>query len=263
MTRIIWLSDLHFDPVGPVSGHDPTARLTAAIDYVNAHYGAADFCVLSGDLVNRGDLAAYEALKNQLDRLELPYYPMVGNHSDRNLFFATLPVPKNTARPFVQYGLETRDGRVICLDTLKPGADAGQFCADRFAALEEQLNRAGDAPVYLFIHHPPFALGLPMQDQDQMENGAEFMAFLHDFPNVRHLFVGHVHRPIAGVVGGIPFTTMRSVLYQAPPPDPGWDWSSFIPAVEAPNFGVVDLDHGDVRVQYIQFCDSAFGVSRN
>ena len=161
---------------------------------------------------------------------------------------------------FVQYSVGDNEFELLCLDSQKEGADAGYFCGDRFAWLETQLNRFKDKQICLFMHHPPVDLGLPMQDKDKMENGEAFLEFIKNNTNVVHLFIGHVHRPISGQVNGISFTTMRSVLIQAPPPIPHWDWSSFVPAKEAPALGIITLSKRSVIVQFEQFCGYEVGT---
>ena len=51
ITKIIWMSDPHFQNEGTIDGLDPRARLAAAINHANAHHADADFAILSGDLV--------------------------------------------------------------------------------------------------------------------------------------------------------------------------------------------------------------------
>lgn len=261
MEKIIWMSDPHFTAQGDVLGHDPRARLDAAIAHVNANHADSDFCVISGDMVNRGTRPDYLAVSEALSALQVPLLPMVGNHDDRPFFREVFALPDTSMAKFVQYSIDTPDGLILCLDTQKTGADAGDFCATRSDWLRDTLQHACDKPVYIFLHHPPMALGLPMQDQSRMENGPAFLDLLTMFPNIRHLFIGHVHRPVTGTVRGIPFATMRSVLYQAPPPRPDWTWKTFIPAAEAPNLGILMIKNGDVTLQYQQFCDYRTGVA--
>ena len=249
MTKLVWMSDLHFAQEGTVLGHDPRARLRTAIDHINAHHTDASLCVISGDMVHRGTARDYAALRSELDRLAMPYAPMMGNHDTRELLRAALPLPDACMEGFVQYEIETADGLILCLDTHRSGSDAGEFCADRRAWLRTRLEDAGNRPAYLFLHHPPMDLGLPAQDTEKMTYGAAFLDLVEDHRATRHLFIGHVHRTVTGSVRGIPFTTMRSVLFQAPPPSPPWDWSNFTPGKEAPCIGVVFLSGGDVTIQ--------------
>ncbi len=259
MLKIAWMSDLHFARDGFVLGHDPRRRLMAAIAHINAHHADAVFCVVSGDMANRGTEADYRALADLLGTLDTPVMPMVGNHDDRALLRAALPLPAGAMAEFVQYPVAASEGLVLCLDTQKTGSDAGVFCAARRDWLQETLEQADKQAVYLFMHHPPMPLGLPAQDTENLSDGKEFLDLLDAHDNVRHLFLGHVHRPITGTVRGIPFATLGSVLYQAPAPRPAWDWESFKPAAEAPKLGVLTIETGNVNLQYEQFCDYATG----
>lgn len=261
MVKIIWMSDLHFMAEGLVTGHDPRARLEAAIDYVNRNHGDAACCVISGDLVDDPSTGNYAALRSRLDRLAMPYAPMTGNHDERTLLAAGLPLPEGAQDGFVQYSVEIPGAVLLCLDTLVPGSVAGEMCAARLDWLETQLQARPDTPAYVFMHHPPVALGLPMLDGIRLRNGAELLDLLAQFPMVRHIFAGHVHRPCIATASGIPVATMRSVLVQAPAPWPAWDWDGFVPAREAPAIGVIGIDGAKAWAQYVEFCEAGYGVT--
>ena len=260
MLKIVWMSDPHYTVDGLVLGHDPRVRLEAAISHINRNHGDADFCVISGDMVNRGTAADYVSIATMLQDLAVPLLPMVGNHDDRTLFRRALALPDRTMEGFIQYAVPAQGGLIVCLDTQKPGADSGEFCATRMEWLKAVLTEAGTTPALLFMHHPPMPLGLPMQDTDRLEDGSAFLDLIARFDSISFLCIGHVHRPIAGAVRGIPYATMRSILYQAPAPQPEWDWSSFAPGREAPALGLLTLKDGNVTMQYEQFCDHVLGV---
>ena len=261
MLKAIWMSDPHFTHEGDVLGHDPRVRLRAALDHINRHHHDANLCVISGDMVNRGTQADYDALRNQLNKLAIPFLPMVGNHDDRTLFRTFLPLPNSCMTDFIQYAVPTPDGLVVCLDTQKSGSDAGEFCSKRLAWLQDTLEKAADIPVYIFMHHPPMPLGLPMQDTENMEDGDTFLDLVSKYACVKYMFIGHVHRPISGTVKGIPFSTMRSILYQAPAPRPEWNWDTFKPSEEAPNLGVIRIAESAVNLQFVQFCNFETGIA--
>ena len=254
MLKLVWLTDTHFASGDTlVLDHNPRERIDAAIHHINTHHADADFCVITGDLVESGEIDEYRALKSHLDQLAMPYLPLVGNHDDRDALRAVLPVPDTVSDDFIQYFVQTEFGTIICLDTLIVGSGSGRYCAARFEWLDRVLSETTNQPAYVFLHHPPLPLGLPMQDTERMENGEEFLAFLKNYPNVQHLFMGHVHRPICGQVDGLPFATMRSALYQAPAPRPNWNWDTFAPVEEDPSMGVITIDRNVVVVQYENF----------
>jgi 3',5'-cyclic AMP phosphodiesterase CpdA len=258
--KIVWMSDPHFVQDGLVLDHDPRIRLQTAVAHINEHHADASMCVISGDMVNRGTETDYEGVAMTLSELAMPFLPMMGNHDTRELFRRFLPFPKEAMEEFIQYQVRTPEAHVICLDTHKIGSDAGEFCETRRTWLLERLHGAKDMPTLLFMHHPPMPLGLPMQDTEGMENGQAFIDLVSNSGCIKYMFIGHVHRPIFGTVKGIPFSTMRSVLYQAPSPKPEWNWDTFKPSEEAPNIGIVQLEAGSVTLQYEQFCGYQIGV---
>lgn len=259
--KLVWMSDLHFlagDRV--VAGHDPRVRLDAAVDHIRRHHGDAQLCVISGDLVNEGNAADYRALKQRLARLGIEYALMTGNHDDRAEMAKVFKRPDGAMPDHWQYFRHADGGLYVFLDTLKAGSAAGEFCPERMAWLDKLLIENPNIPVFLFMHHPPMPLGLPTQDEIMLEQGAAFLALISRHENVKHLFMGHVHRPVTGVIDGLPYASMRSVLYQAPPPRPDWGWDDFAPAQEAPAIGIVQIRGANVNVQYTEFCQYAHGV---
>lgn len=258
--KLIWFSDLHFKSEGYEFGHDPRARLEAVIDHICAHYSDAEFCVISGDMVEDPTAENYADLAARLERLPMPYLPMVGNHDLRAPFLEALPVPDACQAGFVQYVHYGEGFRAICADTLTEGKGEGSYCEARFDWLREELSRDQTTPTLVFCHHPPLALGFEMLDPSRIPNGEALIDLLAAAPNVKHLFFGHVHRPCFGSIRGLAFASIRSVLYQAPPPLPKWDWDSFKPALEAPEIGVLTLCAQGVTVRFEPFCEARTGL---
>ena len=71
--KIIQLTDLHIVPNGEqLWGLSPSERLRAAVDDINSNHGDAEQCIVTGDLVNKGLVVAYEELQQALAPLNLP-----------------------------------------------------------------------------------------------------------------------------------------------------------------------------------------------
>ncbi|MEO0916013.1 MAG: metallophosphoesterase [Pseudomonadota bacterium] len=257
MTTIIWMTDPHFQNEGLVDDLNPRTRLKAAIAHMNAHHADADFMVLTGDLVGDDIEGDYRLLATYLAESKIPVYPLVGNNDDRAGFRAHLTLPENTMDDFIQYRVDTPDATILCLDTHMVGSHAGQFCAARQEWLAAHL---GDTPTYVFMHHPPMDLHLSPQDEIKLADADAFLDLIAN--DVDHLFIGHVHRPTCGTIRGIPFATLRALSFQAPPPQPPWDWSSFVPAKEAPHYGVIYIENGNVTLQHTDFCAYETGIER-
>lgn len=260
MTKIIWMSDPHFQHEGTIDGLNPRLRLASAIEHANTHHPDADFAILSGDLAGHDFEADYAALAGFLAKSAFPIHPMMGNHDDRDAMRRHFDVPKSNLPDFVQYTLETQNGAVIYLDTHKIGSHAGEFCDPRLVWLDHILDQTRDTPTYIFMHHPPLALNLPAQDAIMLQDADAFLDVIARYGNVKQLFTGHVHRATSGTVQGIPFATLGSLTFQAPPPRPEWDWDTFKAAKEAPQYGVIHIENGNVILQYTQFCEYSVGM---
>lgn len=139
--KLIWITDLHFSHDGMVLGCNPRQRLGRAIDHINTHHGDAGACVITGDMVEQATTENYQAVSRELSRLSIPYFPMVGNHDDRDLLRQHLPLPSTCMKNFIQFSHETDVGRLICLDTLVNGASHGLLCPERLEWLSQALHR--------------------------------------------------------------------------------------------------------------------------
>lgn len=260
MLKALWMTDPHFTAQGLLRGLNTRTRLSAAIGHMNEHHSDAEFCIISGDLVNQTTQADYMALKAHFDELKISYFPMIGNDDDRELLRSTLPLPQNCMEKFIQYSVSSAEGLMVCLDTQKAGETAGEFCQKRLDWLKQTLDATKTMPVFVFMHHHPQNLGLPMLDPIKNQNGDELLDLLTQYDNVKYLFIGHVHRALSGTMRGIGFSTMNAISFQAPAPVPSWTWDDFRPAEEPSAYGVMHIENGDVNIQYTQYCKYDFGM---
>jgi 3',5'-cyclic-AMP phosphodiesterase len=216
--KFIHLTDLHLvPPPRRLYGLDPNARLRAAIADINANHGDAAFVLITGDLAHHGEPAAYEALKDCLRKLALPCHLVIGNHDDRTAFLRAFPAAPVDEGGFVQGVVELGAGVLVLLDTHEPGTHEGRLCERRLAWLDHTLARERGQPVFLAMHHPPLGLALPAMDALALRQQKELAEVLARHGNIRHIFFGHVHRPVHGVWRGIPFSTHRGLNHQVRP----------------------------------------------
>lgn len=215
--KFIHISDIHLIAGSQLLyGIDPRTRLDAAVNSICSHFADAEFCMVTGDLTDKGEAEAYREVKEKLDRLPFPWYPLMGNHDIRSqaqLAISDIPWHEDG---FLQYELRKDAGRFIVLDSVHAGHHEGRFCKKRLNWLKARLDAARDVAqdVYLFIHHVPFDLGIDWLDRIKMVDSAAFAALLGNYNNIRHMFMGHVHRPCHGSWNGIPFSTVRSTAHQ-------------------------------------------------
>lgn len=215
--KFIHVTDLHLVAENEsLWGLKPIDALDACLADIAKHHTDAAFVAITGDLAERGDVAAYGLLKKRLSTLRMPVLLMLGNHDDRANFkqvFSDVPLDRGG---FVQQMREEHGGVFLFLDTLKgPPSSAGLYTPERRQWLTEQLDKASGRPVYLFMHHPPFSIAHELMDRIMLDDPEEFAALLqgHD---VKHIFFGHGHRAVSGVWRGISFSALPSLNHQLP-----------------------------------------------
>ena len=156
--KFVQISDIHLGRPGElINGCYPSERLLACFDDISSWHEDAEFCVITGDLTEFAEPEAYKFLKSTLKDFPLPCYLMLGNHDDRGVFQSIFDDYFKDENGYVQYSFKTEEGVFLFLDTTKEGVDAheGQLCSRRLKWLKDALIKAGDEPIYIFMHHPP------------------------------------------------------------------------------------------------------------
>lgn len=251
MRKIIHLTDLHLcPPGGRVIGFEPESRLRACIASINGRHADADLCVVTGDLTEAGDAASYDRLRGVLARLRPPVRLLLGNHDRRAAFRAAFPEAECDPHGFVQSVLDLDHTRLLFLDTLdeaQPGA--GLLCRDRLRWVADRLAEAGGRAVTVFLHHPPFTIGVEYFNHMLLTNGAELMALLQaDGGQVRHLAFGHCHIGLSGRRGGLSFSANRGTCH---PIDVELRGLRALYVDRPPTYDVLLLEDGDVIVHSV------------
>ncbi len=245
--KLIQLTDPHLvSPGRRLFGLDPAARLRACLEHLAAVHGDADLCVITGDLADAGDPAAYQDLRAILAGFPVPVRLLLGNHDRRGAFRVAFPDHPVDPNGFVQSVEDLGDTRLVFLDTLDEGRGSGRLCDRRLAWLADRLDEAADRPVLVFLHHPPRPVGLPGFDTILLADPDPVMALLRGHGQVRHLFIGHVHVTLTGTMDGIPFAADRGTCHHIQPEmdNPG----TVIFVDGAPAFSIVLVDADTILV---------------
>lgn len=246
--KVIQLSDSHLAlPGRQLHGSLPLERLRYLLAHATDHHGDACCIIISGDLTHRGETEAYLELRTLLAGQCLPVHLMLGNHDRRTAFRQVFPEYGDGAEPFMQRVIIQDRYHLLLLDTLDEGSASGHLCERRLSWLSAQLQAAGDNPVYLFMHHPPFDVGMAPLDNCRLDNPDALHALLAGHANVRHLFCGHVHRYISGTWRGLPFSTVKGCNHQTAL---GLGALPHEHSGEAPGYGVILISDESTVVHY-------------
>ena len=247
-TKLIHITDLHLVAPGETLwGLAPDERAKGCFDDISRWHGDADFCVITGDLADKGEPAAYAWLAERLRDFPLQTFVMIGNHDNRSELLHAFPDAGPDRDGFVQTTHTTEDGQFLFLDTFKGEGSAGQYCSKRQRWLSDQLDAAGDQPVWIFMHHPPCDVGVPYMDRIKLDEADAFAEIVAGRSNIRHIFFGHVHRAAYLNWRGITCTTLPGTSHQVPlvRDSVGTHYS-----VEPAMYGVVEIDDLQTTVHF-------------
>lgn len=250
MQKIIHITDTHLRAPGErVLGLDPAERLRAVVRSVNENHADAAVCIVTGDLTDRGEEAAYGLLRDCLAPLRVPHRLLLGNHDARAAFRAVFPGMESDDHGFIQGTVAVGETLCVLLDTLdEPRPGAGFLCRRRLSWLDRQLAAAAGRQVIAFLHHPPLSIGLRWFDGMLLDNGAELMARLRRHGTVAHIVFGHVHVNASGTWGGMSFSASRGTCHKILS-DPAAEQADYVD--QGPAYDVLLIGQGGVCVHSI------------
>jgi 3',5'-cyclic AMP phosphodiesterase CpdA len=240
---LVQLSDFHIGADWDVEG-EPAGGLKAAVEAVRAVVPRPDALLVSGDLADGGADAEYERVRELLAPLGTPPHVLPGNHDDRAALRRQFGLPGTGAEP-VCYAADLGPLRLLVLDSTIPGEDGGALDGGRLEWLERELAAAPGRPALIALHHPPLLTGIPAWDAIGLAE-ADRRALgevVGRHPQVRRIVGGHVHRTIAGQIGGCAELSVPSTYVQG-----RLDFSAreLQLADEPAGFAVHALLHGEV-----------------
>ena len=197
---IAQITDTHIKSAGRLAYNriDTARNLAACVDHLMRLPERPDMVLLTGDLTDFGCPEEYAHLRRLLEPLDMPLFPVPGNHDDRGNLrdaFADHDYLKDDDE-FLHYAVDGYPLRMIGLDTTIPGKPGGELCAARLAWLDGQLGMAPEKPTILFMHHPPIVTGIQHMDVTNCANAGALGDLVESHPQVFQIVCGHVHRPI-------------------------------------------------------------------
>lgn len=215
MARIIQISDTHIvAPPQKLSPHlDSVQAFQNTVERIKADLpkiGPVDAVLISGDVTDLGRSQDYALFRDLIAPLGLPFFVIPGNHDVREAMRAAFArdgyLPANGP---LNWSAPIGDMHMIGVDTLLEGQGGGTLCAETLAFLERSLAQAGQNPVVLAMHHPPFVTGIRFMDAIGLDGIAPLRDILNSSAGEVRIACGHVHSMHIGMVG-------RSVAISCP-----------------------------------------------
>lgn len=209
MLKFIVVSDCHLVPPGDRSHSiDTFERLEKAVEMIVDRHADAAFLVLNGDLVDHGDIAAYERLQDALSRLPMKCYFTLGNHDNAQNFRQVF----GAEHAVFDHVISADDHRIIVLNTQDEGKVSGILDDAQLTWLNSELKLAKGHPTILVLHHPIAEMGTGT-DFIRLQNAEEIFDSLKAHGDIRQIISGHVHATTTGMIHGIPFSSIGGNHY--------------------------------------------------
>ena len=172
----------------------------AAVEEINA--SEAELVVVTGDLSTWFTEPEFQAMKQILDQLNMPYHVIRGNHDrvenyPEDYFLKVFGLEKGW------YSFDHQGFHFVCLDDNRLSDGWQAFPEEEFQWLEQDLQAHRQMPAFVFVHRPMAAAWVDV-DKDIR---ARFLSILGQNPQVVGVFNGHSHRAKVTVVaetGSVP-----------------------------------------------------------
>ena len=254
--KFIHITDPHLVAPGDLLwGNRTTDRMEHCLNDIIGGHSDAAFCVLTGDITDNGSEAAYEWMADRLQSFPIRTFLMLGNHDDRLVFRRHFPGTATDNNGFVQQVFRTDTAIFLFLDTLKNSdVSEGQYCDERHDWLRRQLSEAGDKPVYIFMHHPPFDVGMANMDRIKLEEPELFVETIRTGENVQHIFFGHIHRAAFVKWQGISCSSLPGINHQVPLIR---ERVGSVYSREPAMYGIVQIEDEQMTIHHDAFLDRA------
>ncbi len=215
MMLIAQISDLHMARPGELTlGNAPMAEnLARCVAHINQLTRRPDLVLVTGDITHNGLPEEAELAASLLDRLQMPYFILPGNHDHREVLVQVFGPDHCRVDDdgFVDYVIDDYDLRLVMLDSTMPGAPGGEICERRAAWLADQLEKAPERPTLLFMHHPPASFGVIETDVDGFLGADRLGRILEQHPHVLRVLAGHIHLASLTTWHGVVISTAPSM----------------------------------------------------
>lgn len=219
---IAHLSDTHLLADGKLQfgALQPETGLLQALDRICRIRPRPDAIVITGDLADLGEPAAYARLRELVEpvaaELGATLVWVMGNHDDRAAYAEGLfDTPGGTRPQDAVYDVQGL--RIISLDSSVPGYHHGAIDASQLGWLREVLATPAERGSVLALHHPPVPLPMAPVDAVIELDDQEALAGVLEGSDVRAILAGHLHYSTYSTFAGIPVSVASASCYTLDP----------------------------------------------
>jgi 3',5'-cyclic AMP phosphodiesterase CpdA len=205
--RLAHISDLHIGLSAEDTSKGQTSRAVAkAIAEDLAEVAEAlDVVVVSGDLTEHADPAAFLDFERLFGAIGLPIVVVPGNHDGPSGMHGYSRSSDTFSAWNITNRVEEFAGvRFLGLDTCLEGMTEGKLDEEGLARLADEIAKDLPSRLVIVMHHPPLVLGLERFDSFcRLESRERLMDILGRANLPITILSGHVHRPYVATEGNV------------------------------------------------------------
>jgi len=218
---IAQISDLHIPRKNTKTyGIAPmTDNLEFCIDHINLHLPKPHLFLVTGDITSTGLAEEFNHAANLLNRFEMHFHVIPGNHNDRDIIRATFgkQACHVESEGKIDNVFEDSDLRLIALDSTLPGSPGGEITDAQASLLDARLNEKPTQPTMIFMHHPPLKCGILETDVDGFIGKELLGSVISKHHHIEKIICGYIQVPINAswndtVISTAPSMGMQLVL---------------------------------------------------
>lgn len=195
---------------------DSTGHLIALLRQLEASGLEPDAIVITGDLADLGEVAAYVRLRELVEpvaaRLGSQIVWVMGNHDERGAYAKHLFDEPEGVRPQDRV-YDVNGLRIVSLDTSVPGYHHGDLEPEQLDWLRAQLAHPAPHGTVLAMHHPPMPapLDISMELLELLDQSR--LAEAIEGTDVRGILAGHLHFSSHSTFAGVPVSVASAGCY--------------------------------------------------
>ena len=244
--QLVQFTDMHIfpDPAATFDGVDTTQSLQAVISHARQYNWPPDAILATGDLVHDPVPAAYERLRDMLNKTAQPVFCIPGNHDEPALLHQVLQQDNISTCKAILFS----DWLVLMLDTFLPGTHAGMLQQEELEFFDRQLEAHRQKHVLVCLHHPPVSIGSPWMDKMGLRNPDAFFSIVDKYNHVRVILWGHIHQEFNSRHNEVKLLATPSTCVQFTPKSDG-----YIKDSQSPGYRILKLlRNGETETEVIR-----------
>ncbi|MCA1991172.1 MAG: 3',5'-cyclic-AMP phosphodiesterase [Coleofasciculus sp. S288] len=212
---IAQVTDIHLfaNPSKDLLGLPTVKSFHTVLEHLQELLPQPDLLLLTGDLSQDGKLKSYECLQNWLTPLGIPTYWLPGNHDQPTVMEQVL----NQAPIFPQKSFQAGGWQFLLLNSAVCGCVHGHLSPESLDWLDCQLQRTGEQPTLISLHHPPLLVNSKWLDRSTLQNSEELLKVIDRYPQVRLVVFGHIHQELERKRRGVRYLGTPSTCIQFMP----------------------------------------------